>query len=179
MYYPKALGIYPETHHLSYALVAYEDLVNYVCEETYTFDSFPEATIAERLNLLTDDLIQYIVGAVEIVDTWEIAVIGVTSPFHPEPDALRLEGVVLNGLYDNSDFKYKPLFHLDPHKLHTPIGYQYKYAKNLYNHIQQSVQFPEHECKINMRQAIAVAAAVTAFKICDDPPIGNSTYNNR
>ncbi|MCG9129124.1 hypothetical protein JT359_16160 [Candidatus Poribacteria bacterium] len=174
MYYPtKALGIYPETHHLSYALVTYK-IVNYVCEETYTLDSYswPEATIAERLNLLADGLIKY------RVDAREIAVIGVTSPFHPEPDALRLEGVVLNGLYDSSDFKYKQLFHLDPHKLHTPIGYQYKYAKNLHNHIQQSVQFPEHECKISISQAIAVAAAVTAFKICDDPPIGNSTYNN-
>ncbi len=61
--------------------------------------------------------------------------------------------------------------------LHTPIGYQYKNAKDVYNHIQQSVQFPEHEYKISIRQAIAVAAAVTAFKICDDPPSGNSTYN--
>lgn len=174
LYYPKyILGIYTQTHELTYALLTY-DTRNYVCEELYTLDSWDEETIAERLNHLADGLINSI-----SFDTWDIAVIGVTSPFHPEPDALRLEGVVLSGLYDNSDFKYKPLFHLDPHKLHTPVGYQYKYAKNLYNHIQQSVHFPEHEYKkISMRQAIAVAAAVTAFKICDDPPIGNSTYNN-
>ena len=173
MYYPsKLLGIYPETHYLTYAFLTFKGMGTYVCEEMYTLDSWEEETIAERLNLLADSLIDSV-----SFDTWDIAVIGVTSPFHPEPDALRLEGVVLSGLDNSSDFKYKPLFHLNPHKLHTPIGYQYKNAKDVYNHIQQSVQFPEHECKISIRQAMAVAAAVTAFKIWDDPPIGNSTYN--
>lgn len=175
MAYITALGVYPEIYSLSYAIVTHEFPFtdHYVCEVTSTINSFPEDTVAERLHLLTDRLISY------VVREWDITIVGVTSPFHPEPDTLRLEGAVLNTLHACSDSKRIPIFHLDPRKLHTPMGNEYKHAKEIYTHIRQTVQFPQYKCEVaeyKLSETMAVGAAVTTIEIYDNSPLGNSTY---
>lgn len=172
-YYPTALGIYPGTYYLTYATVDYDFIADrFMCEDTGTVEPYYGSSITEEFAELTDRLID------SATSGSEITFIGVTSPFHPTPYELRLEGAVLNAIA-NSDLKTAEIFHLDPRKLLTPFGNEYKYAKDVHIHIWETVQFPQYVSNMSewkMKIAMAAAAAVTTFKICEDPPLGNSTY---
>lgn len=178
-YYPTALGIYPRTYSLTYATVTGDCISDrFMCEDIKTIKPYPEETIPEKCGYMTERCAYMIDFLIDCAGSCETTFIGVTSPFDPKPDELRLEGAILSAIY-NSDLKTADLFHLDPRKFRTPFGNEYKYRKDVYTHIWQIVEFPQSVSNMSewkLDKAMAVAAAVTTLKIYPNPPMGNSTY---